>query len=118
MEKISIFENISDEDKTRMLHCFNASTIRFKKDRTIISNVQNVNVIGIISSGTANLIRYDYNGNRSLLEKLSSDDIFGGFLTSTSVSELSVIATSECEVLFIDYSKLINRCKKIVLVII
>ena len=85
--------------------------LTFKKDRTIVTNIINVKLIGIMLSGTANMERYDYNGNRSIIEKLSHNSVFGEVFSRLG-SDISVIATSDCEVLFIEYEHIIKKCKK------
>ena len=111
MEVNSIFEGIEEEDIKKMLKCFDAKTRTFKKDRTIVTNIINIKMIGIILEGTANVERYDYNGNRSIIEKLEKNSVFGEVFSRLG-SDISVIATSDCEVLFIEYEYLIKRCKK------
>ena len=68
MKKTSIFENINKEDITKMLKCFEAKTRTFKKDSNILTYLGNTSMIGIIIKGKAELIRNDYNGNRTILE--------------------------------------------------
>lgn len=111
MNEISIFYGIENNDVKKMLNCFQAKKISYKKDTTILSNLANTNIIGIIIEGSANLIRNDYNGNRTIIEKLEKGSIFGEVFSSYS-DELSVIATSNCEVITFDYDHVINRCKK------
>ena len=111
MEVKSIFEGITDEDVAKMLKCFEARKMFFKKDRTIVTNIINVKLIGIILSGTANMVRYDYNGNRTIIEKLETNSVFGEVFSRVG-NDISVIATSDCEILFIEYEHLIKRCKK------
>ena len=111
MNNLTIFKNITSMDIECMLKCFDAKKIVFKKDRTIISNVLNTKMIGVILSGSANMIRYDYNGNRTIIEKLEEDSVFGEVFSYLG-TDISVVATSDCEVLFIDYSHIVNRCKK------
>ncbi len=111
MNEISIFYGIQNDDVKKMLNCFQAKTINYKKDTTIISNLANTNIIGIIIEGTANLIRNDYNGNKTVIEKLNKGSIFGEVFSSYS-DELSVIATSKCIIITFDYDHVINRCKK------
>ena len=111
MEVNSIFEGIEEEDIKKMLKCFDAKTRTFKKDRTIVTNIINIKMIGIILEGTANVERYDYNGNRSIIEKLEKNSVFGEVFSRLG-SDISVIATSDCEVLFIEYEHLIKRCRK------
>lgn len=111
MNEISIFKGIDEQNVKYMLKCFEAKTINYKKDTTIISNLANTNIIGIIAYGKANLIRNDFNGNRIILEKLEKGSIFGEVFSSYS-DELSVIATEDCSVITFDYDHIIKRCKK------
>lgn len=111
MDGLTIFKNISLNDIECMLKCFGARKMIYKKDRTIISNVLNTKMVGVILSGNANMVRYDYNGNRTIIEKLVPDSVFGEVFSYLG-NDISVIATTDCEVLFIDYDHIINRCRK------
>ena len=111
MNEIALFNGIENKDVKSMLNCFNATTISYKNGTTIISNLANKGAIGIIYEGSANLIKIDYNGNRTIIEKLERGSIFGEVFTSYS-DELSVITTSTCTVTTFDYDHIIKRCKK------
>ncbi len=111
MDDISMFKNISNDEIDFMLKCFHAIRMTYKKERTIISSIINSNYIGVILSGTANMVKYDYNGNRSILEKLERDSVFGNIFTVLG-SDISIIATTDCEVLLIEYSHVYERCRK------
>lgn len=111
MNDISMFKNISSDEIEFMLKCFHAIQMTYKKERTIISSIINSNYIGVILSGTANMVRYDYNGNRTILEKLERDSVFGNIFTALG-NDISIIATSDCEVLLIEYSHVYEQCRK------
>lgn len=111
MEELSIFKDIDSNDILKMMKCFDAKKIEFKKDRTILSNVINSSLIGVMLSGSANMIRYDYNGNRSIIESLEADSVFGKTFSYLD-NEVSVVATSDCEVLLFNYDLLMKRCRK------
>ena len=112
MKKTKIFENISNEDIKKMLKCFDAKKRTFKKDSIIMNYIGNTSTVGIIAKGTAELIRNDYNGNRTIIETLTEDDIFGEVFSSYNIDELSIKASEETEVIFIDYYHITKRCKK------
>ncbi len=107
MEKITVFDGIEQKEIDNLIKRFDAKKISFNKEATIAININNINLIGIILEGSANVIRYEYSGNRSIVEKLNKNDLFGEVFTSDRSNDTSVIATSPCEVLFIDYNKLI-----------
>ena len=111
MEDLAIFKNITNEEIDFMLKCFHAIRMTYKKERTIISSIINSNYIGVILSGNANMVRYDYRGNRTILEKLFRGSVFGNIFTLLD-NDISIIATSDCEVLLIEYSHVYEQCRK------
>jgi len=109
MEEVSLFKNIEPKDISTLLISLGARKITFKKEMTILSNLNNASEVGIITKGKASLIRIDYNGNRSIVSDLKKDDLFGGCFSDYMNEEMSVIATSDCEVLFLEYDRLLGR---------
>lgn len=112
MKKITVFDGIDKNEINKLINIFCTRKMCFNKDATIATNIKNINLIGILLEGSANVIRYEEKGNRNIIEKLNKDDLFGEIFTSDRSNEISVIATSYCEVLFIDYNKIITSDKK------
>ena len=110
MEDLPLFKDISLNDINKMMTCFKAKKVKFKNEDIIFSNTVNSNEVGIILYGTASMIRYDYNGNRSIIESLEENSIFGKMFSYLD-NEVSIIATSECEILLFNYELLMKRCK-------
>ena len=111
MAILKVFDNIEEGSVKKMLNCFEAKHLHFKKDTTILSNLANSTQIGIIESGSAIIIRYNYNGSRTIIEKLTEGDAFGSF-SQAFTEELYVVSADETDIIFFNYDKLINRCKK------
>ncbi|MCX4365040.1 MAG: Crp/Fnr family transcriptional regulator [Bacilli bacterium] len=111
MPNIHMFDNIEESDVKKMLNCFQANTLHFKKDTTILSNVTNTRQIGVILEGSANIIRYNFNGSRTIMESLVSGDAFGEFSASNG-EELYVISSEDSKIVLFNHENLITRCKK------
>lgn len=109
---MNVFYNIETKDLTKMFNCLGAIKLNFKKGATIISNLSNSNTLCIITSGSASVIRIDYDGNKSLIDTLDKDDVFESKMFNLNNSELSIIANTDTEVIIIEYDKFINRCSK------
>ena len=110
MDKLSIFMNMSNDEINDFLKSLGARKISFKKDRIIFANLASNDLIGIMLEGIANIIKYDYDGNRSILDTLEYDNVFGKPF-SYNDSDISIVAASDCEILFLDYSLLISNDK-------
>lgn len=111
MAVFSMFNGIEENDVKKMLTCFEAKKLHFKKDSTILSNIANNTQVGVIESGSAIIIRYNYNGSRTIVERLTEGDTFGSF-SQAYTEELYVISEDETDVILFNYDKMINRCKK------
>lgn len=111
MPNIRMFDGIVESDVKKMLNCFQANTLHFKKDTTILSNVANTRQIGVIITGSANIIRYNFDGSRTIMESLVSGDAFGEFSASNG-EELYVISSEESDIVLFNHENLITRCKK------
>ena len=107
-----IFNGIIEEDIEKMLNCLEAKRAQFKKGSTVINYMSNTGALGIMLRGSASLVRYDYDGNRSIIENLVENSIFCSRFFSENRAELFVAATSDCEVLTFDFDKILKRCGK------
>ena len=94
-------------------HCCNKVTKKtFNKNELITSYIKNRNQFCILISGNADLVRYDLNGNRTIVEHFTKNDIFGEvFYSVTTNNELLVEAREKCEVLIYIYDDIHNKCK-------
>ena len=70
MQALHVFDGISGEEFQRMFVCFQAQIKEYKPEE-IVSLYDTGNLIGIILEGEADLIKYDQDGNRNIIEHLS-----------------------------------------------
>lgn len=104
--------NIEEFLKKFSCTCKSVQKKSFKKNQVITTYIQKRNQICILIDGEADLVRYDLNGNKSIIEHFTKNDIFGeAFYIVTTNNELSVEAKKNCEVLFFNYDKLNQKCK-------
>lgn len=104
--------DINDFIQSFSEQCNRIQIKKFSKSETITTYIQKRNLFCILLNGNADLVRYDFDGNRAIVEHLSKNDIFGEvFYNITTNNELLVEAKSNCEVLFYNYDAIHNRCK-------
>ncbi len=104
---IRLFNKISVKEQAKLLKLLETSILNFKKDTIILSTIKE-NIIGVILEGYAQIIRTDYNGNRTIIEELEENDIFGSSISSLSSNECQVITKEDTKVLIIDYDRIIE----------
>ncbi len=92
--------------------CHRVQKKTFSKNEVITSYIKKRNQFCILVTGNADLVRYDLNGNRTIVEHFSKNDVFGEvFYTITTNNELLVEARENCEVLFYSYNDIHSKCR-------
>lgn len=110
MENIIDISKFIDEFSTG---CSKVQIKNFDKGENITTFLVNRNQFCILISGTADLVKYDYNGNRIVTEHFSKNDIFGEiFYHINTNSEFVVEAKDKCEVLLFSYHDIHEKCKR------
>ena len=93
-------------------NCSRIQKKHFNKNEIITTYIQKRNQICIMLNGKADLIRFDLNGNQDIVDKFNTSDIFGeAFYPVHTNNELTVLATSTCDVLFLIHDDISHKCK-------
>ena len=113
LKKCPLFNGIAEDNLLRMLTCLGARVTAFDKKYTIFAEGTPARHIGIVLSGSAQIIQVDYYGNRSILSEVASSEIFGEAFACAESRNLpiSVIATDPCEVMLIECSHILHTCQ-------
>ena len=94
-------------------NCKNVQKKYFRKNQIITTYIQKRNQVCILVEGEADLVRYDLNGVKSIIQHFTKNDIFGEtFYTVMTNNELSIEAKKNCVVLFFNYDNIRNKCKQ------
>ena len=114
LETSPLFQDISYEEYSRLLTCFQAVQKSFRSDDLIydFSSPQN-DAVGIVERGCAALIRIDEEGVATVMEELGPGGVFGRTLAfaGSGGDSLQVVCRTSCDVLFIDYPHILKRCE-------
>lgn len=112
LKKCPLFFNIADSDLERMLNCMGAKVIPFDKKYTIFAEGNPAKYVGIVLSGTVQIIQVDYYGNRSILSSIGQCEMFAEAFACAEVKSIpvTVIASEPSEVMLIDCSHIMHTC--------
>ena len=112
LRKCPLFDGIRDKDLERMLICLDARVVNFDKKYTIFAEGTQIHHIGIVLSGSAQVIQIDYFGNRSLLNEVAPAEVFAEAFACAEVPSIpvTVIANEACEIMLIDCRHILHTC--------
>jgi CRP-like cAMP-binding protein len=112
LRRCPLFAQIDDDDLIRMLGCLQAKVAQFDKKYTIFAEGTPAKYIGIVLSGSVQIVQVDYYGNRSILSEMNESEVFAEAFACAEIDAMpvTVIANEPCEVMLIDCSHILYTC--------
>lgn len=106
-----LFNGIDGKDLAGMLGCLGAHPIRAKKGQALFREGDTAIYIGIVLSGSVQVIREDYYGNRSIMAHLGPKQLFGESYAFSDIPTLpvSIVADEDTDALLLD-SRRVSTC--------
>ena len=113
LKKCPLFKDIDDDRLLQMLTCFGARIDFYDKKYTIFAEGSPAKYIGIVLSGSVQVIQVDYYGNRSILSVIGESDMFAEAFACAESKEIpvSIIADEPSEIMLIDSSHILHTCQ-------
>ena len=104
-----LFKGISEKEKVKLLTLLKCHIYTFDVNVNIIPTIRNNNILGIIDKGSADIIKTNYNGDSSLIERLNTNQIFGTNISSLYNNEIEIVTKEKTSIIIIDYKRLMNE---------
>ena len=107
-----IFQEINEENLSLLLQCIGYRMERYKKGEFISVEGDCLQNIGIIVSGSVDMIKEDIWGNKAIVIRMSSPTLFGEtFICGTNhISAVSFEAVEDTTVMFIPFHRVMHSC--------
>ena len=112
LRKCPLFREIEDADLITLLNCLGAKVEAFDKKYTIIAEGNPAKYIGIVLSGSAQIVRIDYFGNRSIVSHVEPSELFAESFACAETRSIpvTIIANEPCEIMLIDCHRIMHSC--------
>ena len=112
LQKSDLFNNFNLNDLESILNCLSPKVNYYKKKDMIMQQGDHVHFVGIVLSGSIQIIKEDIEGNINILDHLVINDIFAEAFAYADIYEcpITVQATEDCEIMFIDCKRIIKTC--------
>ena len=114
LARVPLFAGIDREDLPGLLGCVNAWEREFQKGDVLLHRGDRAASLGLVLSGTVQVIREDFWGNRSVVGLVEAGEIFAeSYALAGQPLEVSVQAVSPGRVLFLNGEKMISGCAQV-----
>lgn len=105
---ISLFKDITPDNKGKLLKLLETSNFTYQKGVNIAYLFKDKESIGLVISGSLDIIRIDYNGTRAIIETIFEEEILGTSLTSLLSNDYEIITREDTKILWLDYNVILG----------
>lgn len=112
LQRCVLFDGIRSEEILGMLGCFEAGIRTVEKNTQIIAEGDPAVYVGIMLQGSANVIKQDYFGVRSIVSRVEEGQMFAESFSCAGVAVMpvSVVASETCKVMLIQCRRITMGC--------
>ena len=112
LQNSSLFKSIEAKHFEKLCACLSAKERRFERDTFVFRAGEDIHFVYYIVSGSIHIIDEDFLGNRSIIETMQADTLFGEAYVFSSMQHylVSVIAAENAVILELDPEKLFETC--------
>ena len=107
-----LFDGIASNNMEAMLGCTGYHIGTYRKGQVVILEEEQIQHVGIVLSGTVDMVKEDVWGNKTILARMGKNELFGETFAcgddNRSVVTFSV--PEDTEVLFIPFYKMMHTC--------
>ena len=105
---ISPFKDITPNNKGKLLKLLETSNFTYQKGVNIAYLFKDKESIGLVLSGSLDIIRIDYNGTRTIIETIYEEEILVTSLTSLLSNDYEIITREDTKILWLDYNVILD----------
>ncbi len=112
LQQCSLFEGIDPGDISGMLDCLGAVIRKAGKHGQILAEGSSAEYMGILLTGSAQIEKLDYYGNRSIVNQIAPGELFAESFACAGVPTLpvQVVAEEDCEYMLIHCQRITVGC--------
>ena len=112
LKRCPLFDGINENDLPGLLGCLGARVSKFDKKYTVFAEGNPAKYIGIVLSGSVQIMQMDFSGNRSIVSGAEESEIFGEAFACAEMEEIpvSTVANEPSEIMLIDCHRIMHSC--------
>ena len=107
-----LFDGIKATDMKPMLHCIGYHVGKYSKGEIIAFEGDNLKHIGIVLSGSVDMVKEDLWGNKTMLIRMRKNELFGETFAcgNDNLSVVTFVVSEDATMMFMPFSRVMHSC--------
>ncbi|HIT90749.1 MAG TPA: Crp/Fnr family transcriptional regulator [Candidatus Merdenecus merdavium] len=114
LEGTALFHGLTSDMISNVLGCLGAKTLSFQKDEFLLLADQSKPVLGVVLSGSIQIIKENILGDRMIIGVVKEGELFAETYAAAGIDTIpvSIAAIKDSQVLYLDVHKIMMTCSK------
>ena len=107
-----LFEGVEPAERERMISCIGYQVKAFRKGDIIALEDEDIHNVGILLSGSVDMIKEDVWGNKVLVARMGKDEMFGETFawSKNKMSAVTFIVSEDAKIVLLPLDKVMHSC--------
>lgn len=107
-----LFDGIDPKDRIAMLGCIGYHIGTFQKGEAVAFEGENIRHVGILLSGSVDMVKEDIWGNKTMLVRMGKNALFGETFAcgEDTMSVVTFIVSEAAQILFMPFARVMHSC--------
>ncbi len=107
-----LFSGIEPENRVAILSCITYHISTFSKGEVVALEGENLKHIGLVLSGSVDMVKEDLWGNRTMLVRVKENEVFGETFAcgEDNTSVVTFLVSREAKILFMPFDRVMRSC--------
>jgi len=112
LAEVPLFESIAIRDLQALLQCLGSRIAEYTKGEYLCLAGEKLTEVGILLSGSLQILRDDAAGNRLIVDDLTASSLFGEAFVCAGVDKIpvTILATEDSTVMYIQLKRILTVC--------
>lgn len=111
LSRCQLFKEVDRADLPHLLSCLQPHTRQFSKGQVLLHEGDHTGELGIILSGSLQIVRHDFWGNKTIVSRVCEGELFAEAMACTGgQSQVSVVSETDSQVMFLAIRRIITSC--------
>ena len=109
-----LFAGIKPEDREAMLYCIGYHVNQYLKGEVIVFEGDHLQHIGIVLSGSVDMVKEDLWGNKTMLIRTGKNELFGETFAcgNDNLTVVTFVVSEDAKVMFLPFHRVMHSCTR------
>lgn len=108
----NLYDGIALKNKGKLLRMLRGHSVKYMKNQVIVDHLNDEDDIGLVLTGTIQVLRNNYNGTTTIIDQFTKDDVISSIHVYLKDSDTFIVAKEDTVITLFSYTTIVVQDTK------